>query len=85
MLSKHTVTVTVDCVRCQSLVRPPERICGLCDGSNEVTVTVNIGAGCDSLNDACTDAQYEMEIAKGLRAPDISDETAAAMNALVRP
>jgi hypothetical protein len=86
MLNKHrTVTATRECVRCQSLNVQPERICKLCDGANEVTVTVSVDTDCpNALNDSCVDAQYEMEIARGLRAPDVSDATAEAMNALVR-
>lgn len=84
MLNRNTQTVSADCVRCHGgEILPLEPTCLLCDGYERVTVTVSAD-GPDSLNDAAVDAMYEMEIAKGLRAPDCSADTANYFNALVR-
>jgi hypothetical protein len=85
MLAKQTPhQVTRECVRCHGDILPLERPCLLCDGSGEVTVTVLADTDCPHvLNDLAVDAQFDLEVAKGLRF-QCSQDTADHFNAMVR-
>ena len=85
MLAKQTPhQVTRECVRCDGDLLPLERPCLLCDGVGAVTVTVLSDTDSpDVLNDLAVDAQFDLEVTKGLRF-ECSQETADYMNAQVR-
>ncbi len=76
----------IDCDHCEAMgYMRNENRCPLCLGERQLVVTIAAGLDDDGpRQDAIVDAVYNLEIAKGLRRPDISAETAAIMNAQMK-
>ncbi len=83
MLAKRTEQVVADCHRCDGFGSFfGEERCRVCHGQGELVVSIPIGLESDERADAIVDAIYQLEIAKGVRAPEVSKETADFYNQL---